>query len=183
MSEIYQRLTAGRSAEDSFDRHVFACVIARAATEAPRPLPEAVGLSADQLRQLQQRYFPDAGWLTQGLAGDAGADELEEPDLRCLLADNATNPGDQAALWLAAMVARRSLRPDHLWQEMGLSGRGDMSALLLRHFAPLAVRNDRDMKWKKFFYRQMCEDEGIFVCKSPVCDTCSDVAVCYGPEE
>lgn len=183
MSDIYHRLTAGPSAEDSFDRHVFACVIARGAAEAARPLTEAVGLSADQLRQLQQRYFPDADWLTEGLAGDAGADELEEPDLRRLLSDNATRAGDQATLWLAAMVARRSLRPNHLWQEMGLSMRGEMSALLLRHFAPLAARNDRDMKWKKFFYRQMCEDEGIFLCKSPVCDTCSDAAICYGPEE
>lgn len=39
------------------------------------------------------------------------------------------------------------------------------------------------MKWKTFFYRQMCEDEGVFICVSPVCGTCSDFHICYGPEE
>lgn len=183
MSDIYHRLTATESDQDGFDRHVFACILAKGATEPPLPLTEAVGLAADQLVQLQRRYFPGADWLVAGLDGDAGADALEEPDLRRLLADNATIPGDPAAGWLAAMVARRSLRPDHLWQDLGLASRSDLSGLLLRHFHPLASRNVRDMKWKKFFYRQMCEDEGIVLCKSPVCDTCTDFAICFGPEQ
>lgn len=183
MSDIYQRLLATEGDEDGFDRHVFACIIAKGRAEAPRPLTEAVGLSAADLARLQRRYFPGAEWLVAGLDGDAGADALEEPDLRHLLAGNATHPGDQAAEWLAAMVARRSLQPDHLWQDLGLSARADLTGLLRRHFGPLAARNVRDMKWKKFFYRQMCEDEGVSICKSPVCDTCSDVALCYGPEE
>ena len=183
MSDIYQRLTATRSERDGFDRHVFACIIAKGASEAPRPLTEAVGLAADQLARLQRQYFPGADWLVAGLAGDAGADALEEPDLRRLLTDNATLPGDPAAEWLAAMVARRSLQPDHLWQDLGLSTRADLSGLLQRHFGPLAAQNVRDMKWKKFFYRQMCEDEGVSICKSPTCDTCADFALCFGPEE
>ncbi|MGE5515651.1 MAG: nitrogen fixation protein NifQ [Bacteroidota bacterium] len=183
MSDIYQRLMATPEREDSFDRHVFACVIAKGWAEAPRPLTEAVGLAAEQLCRLQQRYFPGADWLGAGLAVSTGEDALEEPDLRRLLTDNATRPGDEAAAWLAAMVARRSLQADHLWQDLGLAARSDLSGLLLRHFAPLAMRNDRDMKWKKFFYRQMCEDEGVRICKSPVCDTCTDFTLCYGPEE
>lgn len=182
MSDIYQRLMATPECEDGFDRHVFACIIAKGAAETPRPLGEAVGLTPEPLARLQQRYFPGAEWLN-AWATAAGADALEEPDLRRLLTANATRPGDEAAEWLAAMVARRSLRPDHLWQDLGLSCRADLSGLLHRHFAPLAARNTRDMKWKKFFYRQMCEDEGILVCKSPVCDTCVDVALCFGPEE
>lgn len=179
MSDIYQMLTATKSDQDGFDRHVFACVLAKGAAEAPRPLTEAVGLCADQLVQLQRRYFPGADWLVAGLGGDAGGDALEEPDLRHLLADNATRPGELAAEWLAAMVARRSLQPNHLWQDLGLSTRADLTGLLRRHFGPLAVRNVRDMKWKKFFYRLMCEDEGVSICKSPVCDTCSDFALCF----
>ncbi|MGE5477322.1 MAG: nitrogen fixation protein NifQ [Bacteroidales bacterium] len=183
MSDIYQRLMATAAAEDGFDRHVFACILAKGMGEAPRPLAEAVGLPPGELARLQRRYFPAAGWLADGSAGDLGEDALEEPDLRRLLADNATRPGDEAAVWLAAMVARRSLRPEHLWQDLGLSARSDLNGLLHRHFAPLAARNTRDMKWKKFFYRQMCEDEGVSICKSPVCDTCSDYPLCYGPEE
>lgn len=183
MSDIYQRLMATGEQEDGFDRHVFACIIAKGAAETPRPLAEAVGLATEQLRRLQRRYFPGADWLCDGWGDGAGEDALEEPDLRRLLTDNATRPGDEAAGWLAAMVARRSLRPNHLWQDLGLTSRGDLSGLLRRHFGPLAALNVRDMKWKKFFYRQMCEDEGVRICKSPVCDTCSDFTMCYGPEE
>lgn len=183
MSEIYQRLMAGTAGGDSFDRHVFACILAKGAGEAPRPLPQAVGLDAAALGNLQATFFPAARWLADRMAGAVGEDALEEGDLRRLLADNATRPGDPAALWLAAMVARRSLEANHLWQDLGLSTRGDLSTLLHRHFQPLAARNVRDMKWKKFFYRQMCEDEGVSICKSPVCDTCSDFAHCFGPEE
>lgn len=183
MSEIYHRLMASPEREDGFDRHVFACIIAKGAEETQRPLAEAVGLPPETLARLVERYFPGAGWLVQSLSGDSGKDELEEPDLRRMLTDNATRPGDEAAGWLAAMVARRSLLPNHLWQDLGLSARGDLSGLLHRHFGPLAMRNVNDMKWKKFFYRQLCEEEGVSICKSPVCDTCSDFTHCFGPEE
>lgn len=185
MSETYQRLmaAAAEGRGDDFDRHVFACVLSRGLAETVRPLTHAVGLAAAEMARLQRMLFPGAPWLAAVAVGDAGADALEEADLRRLLADNASLPGDPLALWLAAMVARRSLRPDHLWQDLGLACRADLSGLLHRHFAPLAARNTRDMKWKKFFYRQMCEDEGVAICKSPVCEACVDFALCFGPED
>jgi len=183
MSEIYHRLMASMGDGDPFDRHVFACILAKGASQAPRPLTEAVGLSRSELARLIAAYFPAAMWLLDGQPESAGEDAIEEPDLRCLLSDNATVPGANEAAWLAAMVARRSLEPDHLWQDLGLAARSDLSGLLHRHFAPLAARNDRDMKWKKFFYRQMCADEGVSICKSPVCEQCLDFTVCFGPED
>jgi nitrogen fixation protein NifQ len=48
-----------------------------------------------------------------------------------------------------------------------------------RHFRGLAELNDRDMKWKKFFYRQLCQREGVLICKSPNCDICSDFSLCF----
>ena len=50
------------------------------------------------------------------------------------------------------------------------------------NFAALATKNNHDMKWKKFFYRSMCEDEGLRLCKSPNCDICDDFTVCFGDE-
>jgi nitrogen fixation protein NifQ len=38
------------------------------------------------------------------------------------------------------------------------------------------------MKWKKFFYRQLCLREEILICKSPTCADCCDQAKCFGPE-
>jgi nitrogen fixation protein NifQ len=51
-----------------------------------------------------------------------------------------------------------------------------------RHFAPLARRNRQDMKWKKFFYRMTCSEEGFSLCAAPVCSECCDFQTCFGDE-
>lgn len=183
--DVYERLMACPGEGDAFDRHVLACILAKGASEHPRPLSEAVGLAPAELRKMIDALFPGADWLLDGLPPGAhrGVDAIEEPDLRRLLIEHAEHPPGAVARWLSAMVARRSLEPDHLWQDLGLASRKDLSGLLTRHFRALADKNVKDMKWKKFFYREMCADEGIFVCKSPVCEACGDFQICYGPEE
>lgn len=63
------------------------------------------------------------------------------------------------------------------------AGCADLSTLLRRHFAPLAARNSGDMKWKKFFYRELCQRDGVLVCKAPNCAVCDDAALCFAPED
>lgn len=169
---------------DAFDRHVFACAISVAAGEAQRTLTEALGLSAETFGHLVDSYFPNGRSLLPSVPADAtaGEDALEEPDLRLLLLEHCTR-GTVDEEWLAAIIARRSLRPNHLWQDLGLFNRSDLSRLLRRHFEPLARRNVRDMKWKKFFYRELCMRDGVLVCKAPVCNICTDFAHCFGDEE
>ena len=58
-----------------------------------------------------------------------------------------------------------------------------LGAVLSSHFPALHARNDGDMKWKKFFYRQLCLKEEILICKSPTCAQCTDHAECFGPED
>ena len=53
---------------------------------------------------------------------------------------------------------------------------------MVRHFPALALRNSQDMKWKKFFYRMICRDEGFSMCTAPCCSECSDFALCFGDE-
>lgn len=181
---LYVELVA-QGKGDAFDRHVFACAIAAGAAEAERPLNEALGLSAGGLAALMEAYFPIAGSsLLAGLLPTAGrgADALEEPDLRELLLENRSR-GIIEEKWLAAIIARRSLLPDHLWQDLGLFNRSDLGRLLHRHFEPLAQRNVRDMKWKKFFYRELCLRDNIVICKAPVCDVCADFATCFASED
>jgi nitrogen fixation protein NifQ len=181
---LYASLVDSPGPGDPFDRHVFACILAAAAGEPERSLSEACGLSSAELNDLFDAYFPLAHNLLSALLpdGETGVDQWEEPDLRRLLVDNGT-AGGREERWLAAMVARRSLLPNHLWEDLGLLSRRDLSGFLHRHFAPLAARNVRDMKWKKFFYKQLCEETGLSLCKSPVCDDCADFAVCFGPED
>ena len=48
------------------------------------------------------------------------------------------------------------------------------------NFRPLAEQNTKDMKWKKFLYKQLCIGEGIYVCRAPSCEVCVDYAACFG---
>ncbi|KAF0118819.1 MAG: nitrogen fixation protein NifQ [Rhodospirillaceae bacterium] len=163
---------------DPFECHALACALAVAATE-PRPLTEALGMSRSALKAMLACHFPSL----RALPVDAGPgpDALEEPDLRALLLEHRST-GAVVEEWFGAIIARRSLGTNHLWQDMGLSGRGDVSTLLNRHFHSLAQQNVRSMKWKKFFYRQLCLREDVLICKSPHCDSCDDFSKCFGDE-
>ncbi len=176
----YLRLVEPPGGGDPFDRHVLACALAVAWTESPAGVAEGLGLAPAALARLVAAHFPQAADLITG-DGEPPAG-LEEPDLRALLLAQRTDTRPEQD-WLARIVARRCLRPNHLWQDLGLGGRDELSRLMRRHFAPLAAANDRDMKWKKFLYRRLCQDEGILICKSPVCESCTDFALCFGPEE
>jgi nitrogen fixation protein NifQ len=182
--EIYSRLMAGPDGGDPFDRHLFACAIATGVTEQPEePLTTRLGLSGFHVAALVGRHFPQAPGLLTGLSTE-GDEPLapEEPDLRALLLEHRTR-GQVEEEWLAHIVARRSLGAHHLWQDLGLTGRADLSGLMRRHFLGLAELNSGDMKWKKFFYRELCQREGILVCKSPNCQICPDAALCFGAED
>ena len=128
---------------DAFNRHVLACAIVAATSETDetaRPLTQALGLGAGALEQMMALYFASSRSLLPafGPGAAAGEDALEEPDLRSLLLDHRSR-GVIEEEWLAAIVARRSLRPNHLWQDLGLFNRTDLSRLLHRHFEDLAA--------------------------------------------
>jgi nitrogen fixation protein NifQ len=38
------------------------------------------------------------------------------------------------------------------------------------------------MKWKKFFFRMICKDEGFRLCSAPSCAECDDFSLCFGDE-
>jgi nitrogen fixation protein NifQ len=101
--------------------------------------------------------------------------------VRDLLLGQRSSPGETGG-WLAAMIARRSMEPNHLWEDLGLRDRSELTRMLARHFAPLARRNTRNMRWKRFFYRMMCEDDGFVMCTTPVCTNCADFDLCFGEE-
>lgn len=180
---FYVDLMALRGQGDPFDRHVLASAIVRARSDDKRPLTEALGLDGPVLAELLETCFP--GWQRilgpSAAAGDTGEPEIEEEDFRALLLAHRSS-GARIEEWLAHIIVRRSLCPDHLWRNLGVRSRKELSDTLFRHFRALAEQNVRDMRWKKFFYRAMCQTEGILICKSPVCDTCPDFAECFGPE-
>jgi len=174
-----------RSVCDAFDAHVLASILALGVAEANvacTPVSEAVGLAGPVLAGLVAENFPHAAAVFARLSAETLAPRADDEDmLREMLWRNATE-GTVLQARLAEMVARRCLRPNHLWQDLGLRNRRELSWLMERHFEPLSRRNAQDMKWKKFFYRTICRDEGFGLCAAPICSECDDFEHCFGEE-
>ncbi|MDF0582132.1 nitrogen fixation protein NifQ [Bradyrhizobium yuanmingense] len=167
--------------DSNLDRHVLASVLA-AATMDGGSLSEKVGLSGLELAALLKQYFPSTGIKPAEQLSPFKWEEHEEiAMLRDLLLKQRSTEGD-VGRWLAAMIARRAIEPDHLWEALGLRNRAELSLLLSRHFAPLAARNVDNMRWKRFFYRMLCENEGLVMCTAPVCNQCNEFNICFGEE-
>jgi len=144
--------------------------------------PDAVGICGSTLRSNIERYFP--GSLEQLESFCLEGDITISEDERCLreLLWRFRSTSSEINSLLAILIARRATRGKHLWQDLGLVNRGELSRLMVKHFAQLARRNEHDMKWKKFFYRMICHDEGFTMCTAPCCSECCDSASCFGDE-
>jgi nitrogen fixation protein NifQ len=140
------------------------------------------GLSDARFQKLLNEFFPGCeianGEAQRGLK-PPGVDEFD--DLVALLLAHRAEPTEERA-WLAFAMASAAMGENHLWQDMDLPSRDVLSALIAEHFPGLAALNVANMKWKKFFYRQLCERAGVPICKSPHCAECVDYPVCFGPE-
>lgn len=170
---------------DGFDIHVAASIIALALSEAKSDgltLCDGIGLDGPDLVTLVAEMFPGAlPDFDEGASLATKVDE-EEQSLRDILWMYSTG-ATRLQRHLAAMIARRCGRPHHLWQDLGLNDRGELSRLMKRHFARLAEKNHGDMKWKKFLYRLVCRSEGFALCTAPVCSECDDFSACFGAED
>ncbi len=177
-----------RDAEDGFAAHAFACMLAVAVDEAASGTADvcaATGLSPDRLDALLAERFPAVDRRLFPLADVARPTcEPEEEVLRDLLLDHLAEDrrsGDGPLV--ATMIARRAMRPDHLWQDLGLFDRAELGRLLALFFPVLHAGNTNNMRWKKYFYRRLCEAEGFALCSAPSCAACTDFADCFGAED
>lgn len=173
----YDRLMANALEPEAEITHAFAGVLSRFHT---------LGLPRGDLARLLTRFFPgDRALLEAGEAEDAECHRFrtdEHDDLVELLLEYRTKDTEEDT-WLAHTVATACLGENHLWQDMGLGDRNELSALLGKHFSALYAKNTGNMKWKKFFYKQLCERAEINMCKAPSCGVCVDYAACFGPED
>ena len=145
-------------------------------------LPPGLGLFGPDYVALLDRHFPQAVLpVPTGRPAFDCSDMPERDDLLALLLDHVAGRDDSEHR-MAEIVVVACMGGDHLWQDLGLWNRADLSQLMNENFPALAAKNDRDMKWKKFLYRQICEREGIHVCPAPACQVCVDYAKCFGRE-
>jgi nitrogen fixation protein NifQ len=169
---------------NGFDAHVLASIVAVGLTDAHERgcMPsETLGIGGVRLCGMIDEVFPALRTVFSKFETLAEPDVAEdETCLRDLL--RRATAGAERDLLLADMVARRAMAPNHLWQDLGLRSRRELSWIMERHFEPLALRNAADMKWKKFLFRMICRDEGYRLCSVPVCSECDDFDHCFGDE-
>jgi nitrogen fixation protein NifQ len=163
-------------------------VLAAAARGAIKPPNPALGLDGARFQTLLTRYFPalDQQICAEHCAGchpwgsNPSSDEFD--DLVALLMAHSTYDGEEAE-WLAHAIASACMGDGHLYHDMGLPNRQALSDLLSQHFTSLYEKNVGNMKWKKFFYKQLCDQAEVKVCQAPSCQVCVDFHVCFGPED
>ncbi len=179
---VFDRLMA-RAAGAGNDRAFASMIATRAAGGGA--LPPWLGLDLAAFRCLMAHHFPgvspDVLSAVDGGRRLAAARRDEREELvQLLLAHRAEVSVSE--VWMALVVAAGCMGGDHLWQDLGLWSRSELTALMGLNFPSLAARNTKDMKWKRFLYKQLCEAEGIQACRAPSCEVCCDYHVCFGPE-
>jgi nitrogen fixation protein NifQ len=146
-------------------------------------MPRWLGLSHKAFRELLKSHLPHLEMDEFSNYGEMldPARYDEHQDLRELFLSHRTATVVDAPA-LAAILTAGCMGGDHLWQDMGFWSRQDLSAFIAHGFGPLAQKNIHDMKWKKFFYKQLCNQEGVYTCRAPSCQVCVDYRECFGPE-
>lgn len=146
------------------------------------------GLDINAYKRMLDSYFPGAGsaYLPQVVNAVTinGASPLSDEfdELLTLLLKHRTDTGSETT-WLAYAITACCMGDDHLWQDMSLDNRQQLSDLLQQRFPILYYKNTANMRWKKFFYKQLCEQAGAYVCRAPSCSVCVDYQNCYGLED
>lgn len=182
-------LAYAREPQDPVTR-AFAAAIELARSSANLAGRAGLGLGVEEFGALLDRHFPGArrvyltatmrSVLAKAQRSRSGFDEFE--DLLALFLEHRIDDSPETR-WLAHALAVTCFGEDHLWQDLGLPDRETLSELLARYFPSLFARNTCGMRWKKFFYKELCDRKGGFVCRSPSCAECSEHLHCFGPEE
>jgi nitrogen fixation protein NifQ len=166
------------------DRLLFASLLT-VAVQDNCSVEAALGLSAEQLDHLLSHYFPAfprQQFVTDespSVAAPEISPDIEDIIFSYLPADVEMN---SPALLLPRILVARSAHSGHLWVAMGLLKRPQLTAAVKRHIPALAAANNRGMRWKRFFFKQVCDRNGGNLCKTPNCGDCSDYAACFAPE-
>jgi nitrogen fixation protein NifQ len=144
-----------------------------------------LGVPEAHLQALAERYFAHAELTfatpSPAFAPVKSADHLDfVAALRALLLTHvAPSVRDDDAQCLAAIIAQACLRPDHLWRDLGLKGRDDVTQMLERYFPALVARNVDGLRWKRFLAQELALSIGATPGPAPGCPGCEDFHYCF----
>lgn len=165
----------------TFGEHALASMLASRRHDLGT-MPARLGLDAVLYARMLNHHFPDTPWQedVRAPAWDR-ASMPEYAELKALLSEHQAAHLEGQPWWIEIVIVGCSGR-NHLWEDLGLFTRRDLTGLMHVHFPELAAKNDRHMKWKKFLYKQLCAREGIIACPAPSCDACAHFSECFAPE-
>lgn len=180
VAERAARWLAGATDAASPDTQLFARLIA---VRDVRHELALLGLPQPAWRALVARHFAHAAALAPLSAlppVETGEHAAFVDTLRALLLTHAGGTVDaDDAHCLASIIAQACLRPDHLWRDLGLAGREEVTWMLTRYFPKLAALNVDNLRWKKFLARQRALSLGLEPGPAPGCPGCEDYRHCF----
>lgn len=146
-----------------------------------------LGLDRREFRALAAACLPslatDLHWQAESYALCASQKPaLYEPLAQLLFAHRAPVLAERPARWLAHAVAAAGFGTRHLWQDLGLAGRAEVSRLLRLCFPELAAKNTQDLKWKRFLFLALGERLGLADLRPPGCAVCDAHEHCFDPK-
>lgn len=94
---------------------------------------------------------------------------------RLLVAGQSAGCNAREIVELAQTIAIACHGQRHLWEDLGLAGRTEISTLLAHYFRPLRQRNVLDLRWKRFLFGKL----GL---QPPGCSQCDQSPVCFGAQ-
>jgi nitrogen fixation protein NifQ len=178
MNDAARALWSRATDPASADTMLFARLIGARIEKNETPL---LGLDAAEFAALMHRHFPGAAFPAPAEAPRFAPHQGFVRDLHALLMwhDRTAARHPEDAHCLATIIAAASLRPDHLWRDLGLASREDVTAMLDRHYPDLIARNVANLRWKKFFAQQVAHANGTMPTCAPGCPGCEDYTFCY----
>jgi len=182
LSTDFQPSDIGAMGLDMRARTDFCCILDHALTERDAglgPLSARLGLSGAAIAELRDRWLP--GTQLPDLDQPTPHIPQDQQAIATLILWRSKTTSDQGR-WLSQILARRALEPRHLWEDLGLPSRPALSGLIQTFLPALAAANHQNMRWKKFFYRQICSDAAFSLCLSPCCDACAEKEDCFAPD-
>jgi nitrogen fixation protein NifQ len=102
------------------------------------------------------------------------------PFYRFLLDHRAAKDAPHARI--AGWLASACMGGHHLWQDLGLSERPQVTRLMQLAFPALHDANLLNLRWKRHLFLCLGEALGRVGLRPPKCDDCGDFAVCMGVE-
>lgn len=177
LDEYLRTWLAATTDATSPDTQLFARLIAARDKRSETAL---LGLNGDAWRGLLARHFISATARAAPPPVDTTPHVEFVRTLHALLllhANPSVDAGD--AQCLATIIAHACLRPDHLWRDLGLANRDEVTWMLTRYFPTLVELNVAGLRWKKFLAQQRALSLGLEPGPSPGCPGCEDYGFCF----